>query len=174
MIKTARHVLSTVPSDSSFSVPLVAQLDRAYAQLCSSEPIVIEMEGQPSPLAPTETPVPASPHQQRAENVSAAATVVASSIHAAGMGTTTADPGWPPSSSNQTAAAQPATTRPPEHYVPSVRGLKTRNQPVHLLGKAMRSTVIPAPDHMFTTEEVHLVLRRLFAISETAQTSWTT
>ena len=37
---------------------------------------------------------------------------------------------------------------------------------MHLLGKAARSDVKPAPDHLFTDEEVSPALRRLFAISE--------
>jgi len=50
--------------------------------------------------------------------------------------------------------------------VPTVRELKRRHQPPNLLEKAARSDVKPAPDHLFTDEEVSPALRRLFAIAE--------
>ena len=54
----------------------------------------------------------------------------------------------------------------PESYVPSVRELKKRAQPLHLLVKAARSDVTPTPDHIFKQEEFSPAFRRLFAISE--------
>ena len=61
---------------------------------------------------------------------------------------------------------QAAQTRLPEQYVPTVRELKRRYQPAHLLGKALRSDVKPTPDHLFTEDEISPALRRLFAIAE--------
>ena len=118
-----------------------------------------------SPLAPTDRPVPASPNQPVADNQSAAAAVVAASLQAAGRSVSSADPGWPPASSNQQPAPA-AQTRPPEQYLPTVRELKKRHQPEHLLGKALRSDVKPTPDHLFTEEEISPALRRLFTIAE--------
>ena len=53
----------------------------------------------------------------------------------------------------------------PESYVPSVRELKKRAQPAHILVKAARSDVVPTPDHIFKEEELSPALRRLFFLS---------
>ena len=122
----------------------------------------------PTPLVPSDRPVPASPSQQAVDNQSVAAAVVAASLRAAGRSASSADPGWPPASSAQQAAApaQATQTRPPQQYVPTVRELKRRHQPLHLLRNAVRANVMPAQDHLFTGEEISPALWRLFAITE--------